>query len=97
MIPPYIRFRLYLGSPHDYGRAVEIVSLYFDAFSAFDATGFWKGQREATLVFETILPNKTGLETDAVARCAKQLAESFAQESVLMTAEPVPVFELVKP
>ena len=101
-IASYIRFRLYLG--HNIGaqknavdivKASRIVSDTFPGFTSYAAAGHWQGNVEASTVFEILLPNRTGLETVHVRDVAQRLKVAFSQESVLMTAEPVPMVEFL--
>jgi uncharacterized protein DUF3574 len=94
-LPPWIRHRVYLGSPHVQSDAAAIVARSFDGFTILEGVGYWRGQRELVTVFEILAPNATGLETLKVQDLAQKLARAFGQESVLLTAEPVPVVDFV--
>jgi hypothetical protein len=89
----YVRYRLYLGlSIPDGGmvnpfRAVEIVVSTFDAFTTFDAKGFWQGRPEPCLVFEIL----TEEPTVKVRNLARRLQRTFKQTSVLLTTDTVKV------
>lgn len=58
----------------------QVVSKYFDGFTAFEVIGYWKGQRERTLKVEIVTE-----ENDAVlARVGKELRVALEQESVML-------------
>ncbi len=100
---PFLRFRLYLGhnvkgvpNQVDTSAAFRIVADAFPAgFTSYLARGHWQGGSELSTVFEIILRNETGAESYNVRRLAERLRNEFAQESVLMTAEPLPDVEFV--
>ena len=60
----------------------QIVGKYFDGFTVFEATGYWKGARENSLVFEISVPDKTALY--AVVNAADEIKTVNKQEAVLV-------------
>lgn len=93
---PFLRFRLYLGSPHNRDRAARIVAQRFEGFTMIAAEGYWREQTETTTVFEILTPLRDGLEQWNAELTARDLAREFGQESVLLTAEPLPVMQFVR-
>lgn len=61
--------------------AALVVAAYFDSFTMYRATGYWRGMSERALVFD--------IETDLsprVVECAKRLKVELKQEGVLLAA-----------
>jgi hypothetical protein len=89
------------GESVDVARAAEIVAdSYPNGFTMMSALGRWKGPdgrivAEPSTVFEILAPNATGLESAQVRSLALTLRTEFRQDSVLVTAEPVPVVDFV--
>lgn len=76
-------YRLYT---EDKGNLPEITSQYFDSFTLFDATGYWKGVEERTKVIEV----STG-DRARVYELARTIKDLNKQESVLIV--PLSVVE----
>ena len=68
------------GKEVDRKLAIALFAEYFDAFTVIDATGYWEGQEEKTLVFSVVLDHISALPE----RVAKILAETFDQNAVLV-------------
>lgn len=71
---------------------VGIVCKYFDGASIFHPTGVWKGQVEAGLVVEIV---DTFDARAKVVMLAAEIADTFAQDMVLLTWQSSHGFERV--
>ena len=67
------------------------VSTRFDGFTVTDGKGFWKGEQEKV----TIITFITADGQTKVQEIADSFKESFRQDSVLMTEQPLPVCQFV--
>jgi hypothetical protein len=56
----------------------------FQAFTAYEAAGYWQGQREASTVLIV-----AGIEPEAATDAKKVLAAAFRQDEVLCTLAPL--------
>jgi hypothetical protein len=61
-------------------KAQLIVARYFDAFTMYPTTGYWKGQVEDSVVFEILTD-----DSDRVLHAAEALRVELNQEAVLVT------------
>ena len=74
-------------------KALETVGNAFDGFAFWQATGYWKGEREETLVVQIAGLDEEGVE---LARAlARNLAEVLHQDAVALTLADES-FELIK-
>lgn len=55
---------------------------YFDGFTIWNSTGYWKGEREDTIVIEIVTD-----DTKSVYSLAKDYKSKFNQESVMIVIE----------
>ena len=67
------------------------VSTRFDGFTVTDGTGFWKGEREKVAIITFV----TADGSTKVQEIADSFKESFRQDSVLMTEQPLPVCQFI--
>jgi hypothetical protein len=75
-------YRIYVGSPHTVEVACSIVQGYFDGFTCYKGTGYWKGSAENTLIFEVC----TEAENERrVIGASVELRRAFKQECVMWT------------
>lgn len=85
-----MRAKIYLGTDAeaetypDSGKVSEVVANYFPGFTMFQATGYWGGVQECTLVIEILMPTA---EAAKVPKVAKDLCMLFNQDCVLYTLE----------
>lgn len=75
----------YVGANNQTGeleskKIIEIVSRYFEGFTAFEVVGYWKGNQERTLKIEVI----TEAPAPKLAEIGKELKAKLNQESVLL-------------
>jgi hypothetical protein len=78
-------FRIYTENKRD-GVAERLTAAHFDAFNITETTGFWKGQREDSIVIEILAADGYALKVDAL---AGELRRELQQEAVLVTAHDV--------
>lgn len=67
----------------------ENVAQRFPGFTVYDATGFWNGARERTAVLDVLADN--GADFGRVEAIARDYAEAFDQEAVLVSHAPADV------
>ncbi len=60
----------------------KIVSEHYDGFTIVEGTGFWKSQKEASLIIEIIGDDESDL--DSVKIIAEQIKKTNDQDSVLV-------------
>ena len=58
----------------------DLVSKYFDGFTVYHGTGYWKGTPEKSLIIELSSVNNS----ENVYKCANQIKTFNKQESVLV-------------
>jgi hypothetical protein len=58
----------------------ELLNVSFDGFTIIHTTGFWKGQKEDSIIIEILTNNKTLIHA-----IAKQIKYINHQESILIT------------
>jgi hypothetical protein len=96
---PYALFRLHVGLHSPDGRndqatckvrralALDAIGRRFDAFTASDVQGYWKGQSEPTLILEVYAPD-TGANRETARAVAETIREDLAQECVGLAILP---------
>lgn len=75
-------FRIYTENKRD-GVAERLAAAHFDGFNITETAGYWKGQREDSIVIEIIAPAADALKVEAL---AGELRRELQQEAVLVTA-----------
>ena len=85
-------FRLYVGSNNETGKLErkkieKIVSGYFEGFTAYRAMGYWRGQKERTLIVE--IETK---ETDKVKNLITELKKELKQQAIGLVKAPKMIF-----
>lgn len=70
------------GQAVDKQKAIDYFASYFDGFNVIESTGYWKGTPEACLIFMVLVDRD-------VSYIAAGMAESFNQESVLVTSQAI--------
>ena len=65
---------------------LAILSLHLPGFTVLEATGFWSSVKEDSLVIEVIGPIELGF---TMKRLATEIKTANAQESVLVTIQPI--------
>jgi len=60
--------------------AESVLASFFDGFSAYEITGFWKGQRERTLRVEVV----TDATQERLQACARKLCAVLRQDAVML-------------
>jgi hypothetical protein len=81
-------FRIYTENKRD-GVAERLTAAHFDGFNITETTGYWKGQREDSIVIEIIAPGSDSLKVEAL---AGELRRELQQEAVLVTATEIESF-----
>lgn len=71
-------FRIYTENKRN-EIAEALAAAHFDGFNITETTGYWKGQREDSIVIEIIAPDEDALKVEA-------LAGELQQEAVLGTS-----------
>ena len=79
------KFYLYIGSNNitkvlEIEKAIEIISGYFEGFTAYEVVGYWKGHKEKTLKVEIVAEAGEVMIT----KLCKDLAEKLDQEAILL-------------
>lgn len=69
-------------TPEQRDEAIQRVAARFDAFTLVRASGYWRGHPEDTFRFEIIAGSGAAF---SIRELARELAEAFDQESVLVT------------
>lgn len=64
----------------------ELISDFFDGFTILSGTGYWKSDKEDTLVIEVIGPEDIRANIE---HCADIIRKSNNQECVLVTEQPI--------
>ena len=75
-------YKIYIGSNNttkklEAKKAIAIASKYFEGFTYQNASGFWKGLSEKTLIIEIETDNKK-----KVIELAEELKEALFQEAI---------------
>ena len=86
--------RLYRLYTEDKGNVAQLVAPYFDSCTVLTATGYWRGIAEPSVVVEIL---GTAQDSEKVARLAEHIRVTNAQESVLVTMQPVSVVDVRAP
>lgn len=79
------KYYIYIGSNNEtkkleVSHSCQIISEYFDGFTAYEVIGYWKGQKEKTLKVEIVsddMPAK-------VSKLCKQLAIELKQDAIML-------------
>ncbi len=74
-------------------QAVDILSRHYEAGAVFDGTGFWKGESEPCITFETIQRHSEAVIGEA-RRIAVELRSALEQDAIGLAITPT-VFELI--
>lgn len=80
------KYYIYIGSNNETHaleaeKAIDIISKYFDGFSAYEIIGYWKGSQEKTLKVEIVSDNKTDA---TIIRMIKELKADLRQDAILL-------------
>ena len=67
----------------------DVVVPIFDGFTLFDVNGYWDDTREPTTIIEIIVTNYHHRDYQHIQRIAKRYKETFKQEAVLVTQQPI--------
>lgn len=67
-------------------QVAELVSKYFKGFTILDATGYYKGQAERSMVIELMASDH---QSHVIRFLSKVIAQKHNQECVLVTEAPV--------
>ncbi len=67
-------------------RIEDLVSQYYDGFTIFETTGYWKGVKENSLVIEILQTEPEGMYFNVRNLC-KGIKINNNQESVLLTEQ----------
>ncbi|MBW1931439.1 MAG: hypothetical protein JRI56_00130 [Deltaproteobacteria bacterium] len=79
-----VRYRIYTEDVNR-DRIVEIVRKYFDSFTLFSATGYWKSGEEDSLVIEIIV-EKGAMDVRSI---CMEINKTNGQECCMVTREKV--------
>lgn len=63
-------------------KAIDIISKYFEGFTAYEVIGFWKGGEEHTLKVEIVADDK--MSDPQAVRVCKELQKELKQEAVML-------------
>jgi len=79
------KIRLYIGANNktkelEREKVEKVLNDHYEGYSAFEIVGYWKGERERTLMIE-VLSEEPG---PVHAKVAKQLKRECDQEAVLL-------------
>ncbi len=69
-------------------RIEELVSQYYDGFTIFETTGYWKRNKEKSLVIEVLQTEPEGIYFNIRTLC-ESIRRENNQESVLLTEQEV--------
>lgn len=72
-------------------RIEDYTRQYFNGFTVFTGTGYWKSMKEDCLVIEIIGDTE---DRDSVLKIASWIKTTFKQESVAITESPVTVYTI---
>ncbi len=80
------KINIYIGSNNEThklekAKAIEVISEYFDGFTAYEVIGYWKGIKEKTLKVEIAVDSTA--DTTIIQVC-KQLKELLHQEAIMV-------------
>lgn len=75
------RFRIYTENKPN---VASLVGDYFPAFTLFDASGYWKGQKESSSVIEIMTEDQSKVKA-----LAERIKLENSQEAILITADKV--------
>lgn len=75
-------YKLYVGSNNkthklEVGKIVGTVAKYYEGFTYYKSTGYWKGKREKSLIVEI-----SGAKQNEVKKLSKVLCKVLKQEAV---------------
>jgi len=80
------KYYIYIGSNNvthelEASTAMQIISQYFDGFTAYEVVGYWKGTSEKTLKVEIV----SDADSDAkITRLCKELKKELSQDAIML-------------
>lgn len=80
-----IKYYIYIGSNNEThkleaSRSIDIISRYFEGFTAYEVIGYWRGSKENTLKVEVASDEGS----TKVIRLCKELKKELQQEAILL-------------
>lgn len=81
------KYFIYIGSNNDTHkletkRSIDIVSKYFEGFTAYEVIGYWKGSKEKTLKVEIV--GEDSSSSVIITKMCKELKEALHQEAIML-------------
>ena len=80
------QFKLYTEDKNFIGVVLPAIKARFKSFTIWEASGFWKGEDENSIVIEIIAP---AIEAEKVYAVAREIKMHNKQQAVLVTVQEV--------